>query len=226
MIKLNFPLLDDPIELVKSTVLVINDVPLFARLNRAFYHYDDQDDVKLYDLKYKPVKSTELLVITDFLGFDVNSATVLKLVYADLEQQLNEKPEVKSMIDKLTATITELIGYELLEHDLDLEVDEITVLELFKALGIKIETLSDTIYEKLIEIVQIFKYLSKKKLLVLVNACLFLSANELEELCQYISLSNVNVLFLETKEIDQQIVGNIEVDQYLIDSDYYVTKIS
>lgn len=226
MIKLNFPLLDDPIELVKSTVLVINDVPLFARLNRAFYHYDDQEDVKLYDLKYKPVKSTELLVITDFLGFDVNSATVLKLVYADLEQQLNEKPEVKSMIDKLTATITELIGYELLEHDLDLEVDEITVLELFKALGIKIETLSDTIYEKLIEIVQIFKYLSKKKLLVLVNACLFLSANELEELCQYISLSNVNVLFLETKEIDQQIVGNIEVDQYLIDSDYYVTKIS
>ena len=226
MIKLNFPLLDDPIELVKSTVLVINDVPLFARLNRAFYHYDDQEDVKLYDLKYKTVKSTELLVITDFLGFDVNSSTVLKLVYADLEQQLNEKPEVKSMIDKLTATITELIGYELLEHDLDLEVDEITILELFKALGIKIETLSDTIYEKLIEIIQIFKYLSKKKLLVLVNACLFLSASELEELCQYISLSNVNVLFLETKEIDQQIVGNIEVDQYLIDSDYYVTKIS
>jgi len=226
MIKLNFPLLDDPIELVKSTVLVINDVPLFARLNRAFYHYDDQEDVKLYDLKYKPVKSTELLVITDFLGFDVNSSTVLKLVYADLEQQLNEKPEVKSMIDKLTATITELIGYELLEHDLDLEVDEITILELFKALGIKIETLSDTIYEKLIEIIQIFKYLSKKKLLVLVNACLFLSASELEELCQYISLSNVNVLFLETKEIDQQTVENLEVDQYLIDSDYYVTKIS
>ncbi len=226
MIKLNFPLLDDPIELVKSTVLVINDVPLFARLNRAFYHYDDQEDVKLYDLKYKPVKSTELLVITDFLGFDVNSSTVLKLVYADLEQQLNEKPEVKSMIDKLTATITELIGYELLEHDLDLEVDEITIIELFKALGIKIETLSDTIYEKLIEIIQIFKYLSKKKLLVLVNACLFLSASELEELCQYISLSNVNVLFLETKEIDQQTVENLEVDQYLIDSDYYVTKIS
>ncbi|WP_026501806.1 type II-A CRISPR-associated protein Csn2 [Bavariicoccus seileri] len=224
--KLNFPLLDDPIELVKSTVLVINDVPLFARLNRAFYHYDDQEDVKLYDLKYKPVKSTELLVITDFLGFDVNSSTVLKLVYADLEQQLNEKPEVKSMIDKLTATITELIGYELLEHDLDLEVDEITIIELFKALGIKIETLSDTIYEKLIEIIQIFKYLSKKKLLVLVNACLFLSASELEELCQYISLSNVNVLFLETKEIDQQTVENLEVDQYLIDSDYYVTKIS
>ena len=86
------------------------------------------------------------MVVTDILGFDVNSAPVLKLIYADLEQQLNEKVEVKSMIDKLTTTISELIDYELLDHELDLESDEITVLELFKALGVKIETHSDTIF--------------------------------------------------------------------------------
>ena len=53
------------------------------------------------------------------------------------------------MIEKLTGTISQLIGYELLEHEMDLEEDGITVRELFKALGIKIETTSDTILKKL-----------------------------------------------------------------------------
>src|SRR5699024_10818662 len=123
-----------------------------------------EGELKLFNDQYQKLKATEIMVVTDILGFDVNSAAVLKLIYADLEQQLNEKGEVKSMIDKLTTTISELIDYELLDHELDLESDEITVLELFKALGIKIETHSDTIFEKMLEILQVYKYLSKKKL--------------------------------------------------------------
>ena len=50
--------------------------------------------------------------MTDILGFDVNSSSMLKLIHADLESQLNEKPEVKSMIENLADTIAELIAYE------------------------------------------------------------------------------------------------------------------
>ncbi|MCC9712624.1 type II-A CRISPR-associated protein Csn2, partial [Streptococcus agalactiae] len=102
--------------------------------------YDVDEHLKLFDDKQKSLKATELMLVTDILGYDVNSAPILKLIHGDLENQFNEKPEVKSMVEKLAATITELIVFECLENELDLEYDEITILELIKALGVKIET--------------------------------------------------------------------------------------
>ncbi|MBC2183670.1 type II-A CRISPR-associated protein Csn2 [Listeria sp. FSL L7-0233] len=211
----NFKLLDDPITIEDSTIFVIENVRVFANVAKLFYQYDETEELKVFNAKQQPLKSSELMLVTDILGHDINSAATLKLIYADLEQQLNEKPEVKSMIDKLTATISELIGYELLEHELDLEEDEITVIELFKALGIKIETKSDTIFEKLIEIVQVYKYLSKKKLLVFINVCAYLTKEELLELRRYISLYQVKVLFIEPRKTDG-------FSQVILDSDYFL----
>lgn len=211
----NFKLLDEPITIEDSTIFVIEDVCVFANVAKLFYQYDETEELKVFNVKQQSLKSSELMLVTDILGHDINSAATLKLIYTDLEQQLNEKPEVKSMIDKLTATISELIGYELLEHELDLEEDEITVIELFKALGIKIETKSDTIFEKLIEIVQVYKYLSKKKLLVFINVCAYLTKEELVELRKYISLYQVKVLFIEPRKIDG-------FSQVILDPDYFL----
>ena len=164
----------------------------------------------------KSLKESELLLITDILGYNINSPAMLKLIRADLEKQLNEKPEVKSMLEKLVATITELIAFECLENELDLEYDEITILELIDALGVKIETLSDTVFEKSLEIVQVFKYLSKKKLLVFVNVSCYLSEHELAKLVEYIQLHNINVLFVEPRKV-------YDFPQYVVDEDYFLS---
>ena len=218
MQKINFGVLDQPIEISSATILSIEDTRVFAHLVQLFYQYDGESELRLFDEKQKCLKNSELMLITDVLGYELNSTAILKLIYGDLEQQLNEKPEVKSMIDKLTATISELINYELLEHELDLESDEITVMELFKALGIKIETKSDTILEKLTEVVQVFKNLSKQKLLVFVNTCSYLTREELIELNNYISLYGVDVLYLEPR----QVTG---FKQYVLDEDYFLEVI-
>ncbi|MDT2597780.1 type II-A CRISPR-associated protein Csn2 [Enterococcus dongliensis] len=215
MMKLNFEMLDQPIELNSATILTVEDTKIFALLTKYFYQYQDESELRLFDDKQKSIKPSELMLVTDVLGYDINSAATLKLIYTDLELQLNERPEVKSMIDKLTATISELIGYELLEHELDLECDEITIIELFKALGIKIETTSDSIFEKLVEIVQVFKNLTKKKLLVFINVCSYLTKEELVELNNYISLYNTTVLYLEPRQV-------AETDQYILDEDYFL----
>lgn len=212
---LNFSQLDTPITLSSLTMLVVEDVRVFSNLVRDLYHFDDTRDLKLYDNQFKSLLASELLAITDILGFDVNSRPVLKLIYQDLEIQLNEKPEVKSMIDKLTATISELIGYELLDHELDLEQDEITVQELFQVLGIKIETSSDTIFEKIFEILQIFKYLSKKKLLIFINVATYLTIDELKSIQEYAELQQLNILFLERHKIP-------DFPQYVMDEDYFL----
>ena len=184
--KINFPILDEPIEISGGTILAVENVTVFSNLVRQLYSYTEESELKLFDKKLKSLKESELLLVTDILGFDVNSSSMLKLIHADLESQLNEKPEVKSMIENLADTIAELIAYECLENELDLEYDKITVLELIKALGVKIETQSDTIFEKCFEILQIYNYLSKKKLLIFVNSGAYLTQNEMERLMEYI----------------------------------------
>ena len=215
MLKINFPILDEPLILSDATVLTVEDVNVFSSLVRYFYTYTEDAQVNIFDDKFKSLKESELMVVTDILGFDVNSAAMLKLIHADIEKQLNEKPEVKSMVEKLANTITELISYECLENELDLEYDEITILELIKALGIQIETQSDTVFEKCFEILQVYNYLSKKRLLIFINVGAYLTKNEMEKLIEYIQLSNQVVLFLEPKRL-------YDLPQYVLDNDYFL----
>ena len=214
--KINFPILDEPIEIKQATFLILEEQLIFSDVVKHLYHYSEEDELKLFDNKMKFLKESELLLITDILGYNINSPAMLKLIRADLEKQLNEKPEVKSMLEKLVATITELIAFECLENELDLEYDEITILKLIDALGVKIETLSDTVFEKSLEIVQVFKYLSKKKLLVFVNVSCYLSEHELAKLVEYIQLHNINVLFVEPRKV-------YDFPQYVVDEDYFLS---
>ena len=215
MLKINFPILDEPLILSDATVLTVEDITVFSSLVRYFYRYTEDAQVNIFDDKFKSLKESELMVVTDILGFDVNSAAMLKLIHADIEKQLNEKPEVKSMVEKLANTITELISYECLENELDLEYDEITILELIKALGIQIETQSDTVFEKCFEILQVYNYLSKKRLLIFINVGAYLTKNEMEKLIEYIQLSNQVVLFLEPRRL-------YDLPQYVLDNDYFL----
>ena len=212
--KINFPLLDEAITITNATFLVLEDQQVFSGLVKQFYQYNVDSDLKIFDSRLTALKDSELLVITDILGYNLNSTSMLKLIHADLENQLNEKPEVKSMIEKLVVTITELLAYECLENELDLEYDEITILELIEALGVKVETMSDTIFEKCMEIVQIFKYLSKKRLLVFINVAAYLSEKDIESLIEYISLNQLSVLFLEPRQV-------YNFPQFILDKDYF-----
>ncbi|OJG60175.1 CRISPR-associated protein Csn2 [Enterococcus italicus DSM 15952] len=194
---------------------MIEDVIIFSQIIRQVYQYELDGDFKIYNDRYESLKSSELVTITDIFGYDINSAGILKLIYADLEDQLNQQPEVKSMIDKLTSTITEIISYELIENEMDLEYDEITIQELFKSLGIKIEVKSDTIFDKVIEIIQVFKFLTKKKLLIFINVGTYLTKKEMKYLDEYVKLNHVKLLMIEGHRVEG-------MPQYILDSDYYL----
>lgn len=213
--KINFPILDEPLALGKATILAIEDTEIFASIVQQFYQYTDDSLLKIFDDKLKGIKESELMLVTDILGYDINSSAILKLVHSDLEAQFNEKPEVKLMIEKLASRITDLIAFECLENELDLEYDDITLLELIRILGVKIETQSATIFEKCFEILQIFKYLNKKRLLVFVNVGSYLTLNDIVQMIEYIQLSNMTVLFLEPRKI-------YDLPQYVLDKDYYL----
>ncbi|MBM7267610.1 type II-A CRISPR-associated protein Csn2 [Streptococcus sp. 2018037] len=213
--KLNFPLLDEALTVEKATIFVVEDTTVFSRLVRNLYQYQDGSELKIFDEQFRSIKDSELMVVTDILGYDINAAPILKLIHADLENQLNEKTEVKSIIEKLANSITELISYECLENELDLEYDEITVLELIKALGVKIETISDTIFDKIFEILQVYQFLNKKRFLVFINVLSYLTVDEIQKTREYIELSNMDVLFLEPRK-------RKDFPQYVLDKDYFL----
>lgn len=208
--------MDEALNIEKATILVVEDTTVFAQLVRNLYQYFEGSELKIFDEKLRLIKESELMLVTDILGYDINATPILKLIHADLENQLNEKPEVKSIIEKLSNSITELISYECLENELDLEYDEITILELIKALGVKVETRSDTVFEKLFEIVQIYQFLSKKKLLVFINVLSYLTTNEIKNIREYIELSNTDILFLEPRKLHC-------FPQYVLDEDYFLS---
>lgn len=212
----NFNLLDQPIEINKLTVLSIEEVNVFSNIVEMIYQYEEDANLKFYDDKLENLAKSKILTITDILGYNINSGSVLKLIYADLEEQLNEKPEVKTMIEKMLSTIQDLIDYELIDNELDLESDEITIQELFKVMGIQIEVTSDTIIERIHEIIQVFKYLSSKKLLVFINIGAYLNEQNMKELSSFVSLNQVKVLMIEPRKI-------AGVSQYVLDRDYFLT---
>ncbi|MGX6965798.1 type II-A CRISPR-associated protein Csn2 [Vagococcus teuberi] len=142
---------------------------------------------------------------------------MIKLIYTDLENQLNIDIETKTKIEFLTNQITTIISDELVDHNLDLIMDEITILELFKSLGIKIDVEQGSIFQKILTIIEVYKYLNKKKCLVFINVSVYLSINEMKSLLEFISLNQVDVLFIERYEMKG-------FSNYILDEDFYFYK--
>ncbi|WP_276325587.1 type II-A CRISPR-associated protein Csn2 [Vagococcus teuberi] len=138
-------------------------------------------------------------------------------MYTDLENQLNIDIETKTKIEFLTNQITTIISDELVDHNLDLIMDEITILELFKSLGIKIDVEQGSIFQKILTIIEVYKYLNKKKCLVFINVSVYLSINEMKSLLEFISLNQVDVLFIERYEMKG-------FSNYILDEDFYFYK--
>ena len=120
---------------------------------------------------------------------------------------------MKSTIEHLAANISDIIAEQLVESELMLTYDEITVLELIKALGVKIDDSSISHFDKLLDILKLFKYLSKKKLLIFVNVASYFSTEELGMIFEQIQLLKLEVWFLEPRKIEG-------LRQYCLDQDY------
>ncbi|GJM47891.1 type II-A CRISPR-associated protein Csn2 [Weissella soli] len=219
MINLNFDFLDTPLQIEGLTSLTIQDRTVFTKVVQETYRYSGEDDyLHFFDDNYRVIKPVEMMLINDILGFDVNSAPTLKLIYKDIENQINHQPEKKTLIEQHLNAATEIIQNELLDFEIDMVSDEIDVDEALKVLGVKIEIATDTMFERLFEIIQVFKYLRTKKLLVLINAGIYFSEQELTSLEQYAELQNIALLM-----IDNQKLTGIQ-SRYFLDGDYVLIR--
>ncbi|TVV29726.1 type II-A CRISPR-associated protein Csn2 [Weissella cibaria] len=217
MFSLNFDFLDEPIKLEGFTELVIENRTVFTKVVQALYEYsDDEEYIQIFNEDYQALKANELMLVNDVLGFDINSATTLKLVYQDIIGQINDKPEVKSKIESYLNQAMQIIKDELVEFEIDLVSDEILLTEALKSLGVKIEIVSDTIFERFFEIIQVFKYLKAKELLVVINAGVYFSKSEIAAISEYTELQNMNMLMINSAKYEGV------KSRYVLDEDFVI----
>lgn len=219
MLQLNFLLLDNPIKIEDSTFLVLETPSLFSKAVLGIYQYDPEGALRIFDEKGKNISSSEMMVVTDILDYNPSSS-VMKQVLSDIEGQLNDKIDVKNKIEELAAEIAKLFSYELLENELDLRYEPYNISKLLKAMEISIELEDISIFDKMMAIVHLFKYLAKKKLLVFLNTSAYLTVEELKSLQEYILLNNAKTLFLEPRKVEGAQC------QYVMDEDYFLLKIN
>jgi len=214
-------MIDESLPINGITGLVIENKIVFSKLVQSLYDYTPNNhDIKLFNDKYESLKLDELVVITDILGYDVNSAAVIKLLYSDLENQIADNPELHTEIEDTLGKIVSLIVKETLDFEPDLHFSELTMQKIFKALDIKIETSNLTIFERTSDIIRVFKYLRKKKLLVIINLGTYLSHQQILETIEFASLQNINMLLIDIAVFDTP----KNLTQYVMDNDFVVMK--
>ena len=216
-IRLNFPILDESIPIEGFTLFIIDNREVLSHLVQMIYTYDEGSQLKLYDSELRTIKSSELIVISDLLGFSINSPAVVKAVQLDVLDQLNENIEQKNNLDLLLTQITSIVGSQCIESELNLTYNELKIEKIISALEVRVDALSNTLFDQLFEVLQIFKYLEKKKLLIFINVASYFSEKELDAIKEFIELNQINVLFIEPR-------GVYNYPQYILDEDFIMTK--
>ncbi|MGX7030616.1 type II-A CRISPR-associated protein Csn2 [Vagococcus zengguangii] len=216
--KINFPLLETAIEIERPTIFVVEDTKVFSNLIKDFYQYGEtSNQLKIFEKTQRSLLVSELMVITDILSFDMNSSSILKLIYQELAEHLNDDPEKKSNIEYYLNHIHDCLINDSIEYDLDLIMEEPEIQDVYKFFKLKVNSMQSSIFETTLEIIDLYKKLKKKKLLVLINSCSYYSQEELQELISYISLQNSPVLMIEPRRIEG-------VEQIVLDNDFYLTN--
>jgi len=219
-IKIMFNILDEPIEILGLTSLVIENKSTFAHVVKDIYDYENgnQSDVRLFTQDQNSLPPSEILPITDIVSFDINSPSTLKAIYKDLEDVISIEPDKKTKIEDLLGEIWSAIGKEIIHFELNLNIQKITLQTIFKALNIKIDCNCPSIFEKTMTILEVVKYLPKKKLLIFINLGSYLNKQEMQALEEYIALQNTNILLIDNYPFPISTQTTIDEDLVVLQS--------
>lgn len=220
IMKLNFPILDNSIELENATIFTITCPEIFGQIICDFYTLDENSRLKLFMENQKRLTANDVLVVMDVMIYNANTTVFQKRLIKDIEEQLNMELDKKLEIEGMLGKLFTLVEDEFINHELDIEIKPLVVTQLIKAFQPCVILEESSIYEKMIDVVKIYSYLRNvTKLLIFVNSASFLSKDEYAQLIQFVELNNVKTLFLESRLV-------LDQPQYILDEDYYLQRIS
>lgn len=216
--KINFEMLDNPIPIEFPTLLMVEEIKLFKNIVEELYEYSEDSVIKIYDKKHVNIKAKEIVLVTDIMGYEINSRPLINSVRKSVVEQLNEEPQRKMQLEQLLQQLLIELDDVLIDSELDLIAYEASIEDLMKMFNVSVDVQPHSINERFYDIVQVVKYLKNKKLLIFINSLSYLTNDERMRLFEFISCCEVYTLFIEPRKI-------VGCKQFIIDSDYFVYQI-
>lgn len=149
------------------------------------------------------------------LSVNINDKKILNKLYVELEKlAFNEDmflltQEMRGKLQEYFFNLEQRCTYSLAIED------DINILSIFKAVGIKCEKYLDDIFENLIEYIKIVSHLLNKKLFIFVNIRSYICDEQLKQLLKETAYTEVNILLIENKKRSCL----YDVAEYIIDCD-------
>ncbi|MDH6365212.1 CRISPR-associated protein Csn2 [Enterococcus sp. PF1-24] len=223
MIQINFPHLDQPIELVKGkcNVLVVENNPIYSKVIYSIYNHQDEY-FKIFDENNKLLKAKEIVTIFHPLAFDFNEKSIKTLFYNRIINQINmEVEEKQSLENNFRSLVNQLV--ELVDENNNLDVaynDDLDFKNFFKSIDLSInQTIQSSIFEKIQLIINILDELAAEKLLIFTNLNIFLSNQEYLYMMEQINLNNQTVLIIESSRYTLE-----NIPYYYLDTDFFLDE--
>lgn len=146
----------------------------------------------------KPLKASDITVISDFMGFSPASRTVLTKLYKHLDDALRQDPLVRMNIDNLIAALKSGTEEALRDYCIDFSMNEtIEFKDVFVMLGLVPDCSADSIGEKLEQFISICAELHLFKVIVLVQPKAYMSDDEMLAVYSRALGSRIGVVVLD-----------------------------
>lgn len=158
-------------------------------------------------------KVAELII--NPLEVNINDKKILTKVYSELERIACQEEiylDTQELLSKISGYLMQLEQ----NSSFILEIDEnIDLVAIFKATGVKLAQYADGFWETLIQYVKVVAEIAMKKIIIFVNLRSYVTEKQLEELLLQASYDEVYLLFIENVQRD----CHDGIIRYIIDKD-------
>ena len=205
-----------------NNILVIEETDLFSKIISSLYSYDkEENDIVIYNHE-KVMLKNQILFITDIFGFDFQTKTIINKLNNDICKQIMSNSELELDIIQKINSINNLIDDYLFDYNLDIKIKEEKQIENYiKYLVLSIECHENSLFEKMINIIEIISELFPDLYIICFNQLNYFNKQQIIEIFKYKNYKKCNILFIENRiyEIESTV-------STVIDQDYYVYQIN
>lgn len=217
---LSVPKFDINLEMKENqvNVLVIEKPEILSMLLEDILLNSGNAFFSLYDgEKILNVEKNLECIINPF-EVDCNDRKIVTKIYQYLKNDSEllfqtDTEEIKTILLQYLDKIVSMSSFNL---DYDCELD---VVELYKALGIRIINDFETLYDRLVEYTHLKQLIFGTNIFVFVNLKQFLNENEIAALYKKLLYEKINVVIIDSheyKKLENEVVTIIDKDQCMI----------
>lgn len=223
---MRFRAIDEPFEISDEyvTYICIENKAYYSQILFSLYNiieYNiESDEIKLFEDEKLNISKVARLIV-DVLSYDINNRLIQGKLYKKIEQMIIADEAVSYNIQSISNNLYTLFSELFLDIDTDLECKtSIEVKEFIKLFSVSFaEKNFNSIFDKVIGIIDIFAYLNDNTVIFFSNLSHFIPDDKIKEICKYATYKKVKVVLLEQ---GSEIIDKEYCKLYYIDNDYDV----